>query len=461
MFFDLSSPRRLHVVGAGGGGMSAITQALAEMGHRVSGSDLHQSEVLDRLKRAGVTISIGHHAAHVEGCDAVTSSTAVPAHVAELTAARESSVEVLNRAQMLAAICHQARSIGIAGTHGKTTTASMVTEILDAAGWEPGFVIGAAVAKYRTNGRWTGSDWFVVEADESDRTHLALPLFAAVLTNIDVDHLDTYGSLEGIEHSFASYLSQVPGPKVVGGDDERARRVGRAHGAVLYGTSPDLDVRAVNIVSGAGSMTFDIERDGARLTTVELPLRGLYNVLNATGALTLAMELGIDPDLAADALSRFGGVARRFDIRGRHGGATFVDDYAHLGAEIKSVLGGARESADNWKRIVAVFQPNRYHRIAAIADDYADAFEAADLVVITDIYSSGTTPIPGVTGELIVKAIQAAHPDADVRWIPDRSDLIEFAAAELGEDEVCISMGCGDIETFPDEVVASRREVSM
>ena len=453
---DLSAPRRLHVIGAAGPGMSAIALALAQMGHDVSGVDIRERQVLDRLRAAGVTVHIGHDRGHVAGCDAVTASTAISPTLNELDEARRLGVATLSRAGMLASMCAQAKSVAVAGTHGKTTTSSMLMLILAEAGLRPSFVIGGDVNDMGTGAQWTGGEWFVVEADESDGTHLELPLHGTILTNIDVDHLDHYGSIEGIEAAFDRYLAQVPGPKVVCVDDERTAGVAAHHDAVTYGLRDGAEIRAVAVAPTGGSFRFDIERHGEHLASVHLPLRGEHNVANATGAFAMALELGVAPDVAADALGRFGGVARRFDVRGRDGGATFVDDYAHLPTEIDAVLRAARDSGDGWRRVVAVFQPNRYNRMAEMWPSYADAFEAADVVVLTDIYPSGTQPIPGVTGKLVVNAVLDAHPTARVVWLPRRDELVDYLVRHVRDGDVCVSMGCGDIASLPDEVLAAR-----
>lgn len=458
---DLARPRRLHVVGVGGPGMSAIAIVLAEMGHLVSGSDIRERPVLDRLRAAGVTVHIGHQRAHVAGCDAVTYSTAVPERNVELDQARLDGIPVMRRAGMLAAVCAQAKALAVAGTHGKTTTTSMLMLILAQAQRRPSFVIGGDVTDMGTGAQWTGGDWLVVEADESDGTHLELPIHGTILTNVEADHLDHYGSFAAIEDGFSRYLQQVAGPRVLCADDPVCRRLAsELPGAVTYGTSDSAMVRAVDVRANEGSFRFHVERDGRRLGAIDLPLRGMHNVRNATGALALALEVGISFDDAASALARFGGVARRFDIRGSSGGATLVDDYAHLPSEIAAVLAAARGSGDGWKRVVAVFQPNRFNRMELLWPEYADAFVDADLVVLTDIYASGTTPIPGVTGKLVVDAVLDRHPSARVVWLPRRSDLVEFVARELRDGDVCISMGCGDIASFPAEVLERRAELA-
>lgn len=463
---DLSIPGRYHVVGVGGPGMSAIAIVLAEMRHLVSGSDLRELPVLARLEVAGVTVNVGHDRAVVHGVDAVTVSTAVPEHNIELDEARQRGIPVLRRAGMLASICAQARSLGVAGTHGKTTTTSMLAMVLSEAGWQPSFVVGGDVTDLGTGAHWSGGEWLVVEADESDGTHLELPLHGTILTNVEVDHLDHYGSFEEIVGSFDQYLSQVPGPKVLCADDPVCVKLAGKHGAITYGLSPDADVRASGVVAGAGANRFTIERRGPDGTheavgVVDLPLRGMHNVANATAVVAMALEIGVPFDAIADALARFGGVARRFDVRGVDGGATLVDDYAHLPAEIDAVLRAARDSGDGWRRVVAVFQPNRFNRMSVLSPEYRDAFVRADLVVITDIYPSGTTPIPGVTGKLVVNAVCDAHPDQRVVWLPHRSDLVTFLTGELRDGDVCISMGCGDVASLPDEVLESRRRRSV
>lgn len=471
---DLSRPGRYHVVGVGGPGMSAIGLVLAEMGHRVSGSDLRHLPVLDRLRAAGVDVHVGHRRELVHGVDAVTASSAIPERNIELDEARVRSVPTLRRSAMLAAICARARSIGVAGTHGKTTTTSMLSLALVEAGLRPSFIVGGDVTDVGTGAHWSGEEVLVVEVDESDGTHLALPLAGTILTNVDVDHLDHFGTIEALEASFATYLSGIDGPRVVCFDDPAAARLGALEGVVGYGAveaddaddphwshGPSLWARDLTAHRGVSRFTVHQrtgpEADPVVLGEVELPLRGVHNVRNACAVIAMALALGVPFDPVVTALGRFGGVARRFDVRGHDGGATFVDDYAHLPAEIDAVLRAARSSGDEWQRVIAVFQPNRYHRMAVMSPAYADAFAAADLVVLTDIYASGTTPIPGVTGKLVVDAVCEAHPEQRVVWIPRRADLVEYLAREVRSGDLCISMGCGDVADLPTEVLERRR----
>jgi UDP-N-acetylmuramate--alanine ligase len=458
---DLSNPARYHVVGVGGPGMSAIAIVLAEMGHDVTGSDIRERAVLDRVRAAGVRVQVGHDRALVRDRDAITYSTAIPDRNVELDEARKVGVTSLHRSGMLASICAQAKSLGVAGTHGKTTTTSMLMLILAEAGLHPSFVVGGEVTDMGTGAQWTGGEWFVVEADESDGTHLELPLHGTILTNVEIDHLDHYGTYEAIIEGFDRYLGQIDGPKVLCIDDPRCAAMAVAHGGITYGTGEGAHFRAVDIRAEHGSFTFDVVHDGITLGAVRLPLRGVHNVRNATGALAMAMSVGVSFEHAAAALARFGGVARRFDVRAVDGGATLVDDYAHLPSEIAAVLAAARRSGDGWRRVVAVFQPNRYNRMAAMWPEYRNAFVDADLVVLTDIFSSGTTPIPGVSGKLVVNAVLDAHPDTQLAWMPRRDDLIDFLARRLRDGDVCISMGCGDIATLPLEVQARRAEIRV
>jgi UDP-N-acetylmuramate--alanine ligase len=457
---DLRTPGRYHVVGVGGPGMSAIALVLAGMGHTVSGSDLRETPVLERLRAAGVMINVGHRRDAVHGVDAVTASTAVPPANTELDEARRLGIPVLRRAGMLASICACARSVGVAGTHGKTTTTSMLAMILTEAGQQPSFLVGGDVNDVGTGAHWTGHDVLVVEADESDGTFLELPLCATVLTNVEVDHLDHYGRPEAIMAAFDEYLDGVPGPSVVCADDPVAARLAGLYGAVTYGTDDGADFRAVDIRADHGALSFAVEHDGERLGAVRLPLRGVHMARNATGAIAMAHLLGAPFDAAATALARFGGVARRFDFRGEHDGITFVDDYAHLPSEIAAVLEAAATSGDGWHRIVAVFQPNRYSRMEVLSPDYRDAFTRADVTVITDVYPSGEAPRPGVTGKLVVNAVLDAHPWQRVAWVPKRGELIDYLATELRPGDVCISMGCGDVASLPSEVLARLAELA-
>lgn len=471
--FDLSEPRRIHVVGVGGPGMSAVATVLAEMGHDVSGSDVKQSEIIQRLRNLKIKINIGHDCAAVTGCDAVTGSPAISASNIEYSQARESQIRVLTRAEILSAICTMAKSIGVAGTHGKTTTSSMLTAILIEAKLNPNYLIGGDVIDFGRGAHWSGSELFVVEADESDSTHIQLPLKGAVLTNIDIDHLDNFQTFAAIGESFAEFIQKISGPKVLCIDDPICSEIATKYGAITYSASQDIvdhdgadsspraDFFADNILFYSGSARFTVSKNKIAeglseievLGDVTIPLRGIHNVRNAMGALVMSMQLGASFSDAVTALAKFGGVARRFEHHGTHRGITFVDDYAHLPNEISSVLAGARDASDSWSRIVAVFQPNRFNRMSLISDLYANAFVGADLIVVTDIYASGTTQIAGVTGQLVVDAILRANPRANVEYKATREQLIDFLDGQLKSGDLCISMGCGDISSLPSELI--------
>ncbi len=465
---SLDVRRRLHVVGIGGPGMSALARALHGAGHVVSGSDVRESDVVAALRAEGIEVHVGHRASFVDGCDAVCASSGVPGDNIEMAAARERGIPALSRAEMLAALCACAPTIAIAGTHGKTSTTALLAVMLGGETGGCGFVVGGDAPDLHTNGAWSASGPFVVEADESDGTHEYLPVWAAVVTNVDVDHLDHFGSTEAIAESFGRFARKVKGPVVLCADDpaldalaDQMRNEDR--GLLTYGSIANADVRIENVEQGPSHLTFDLVPGsraqrlfgGRSRVAARLRAQGAHYVSNATAALILALEHGAGIDACLAAMESFRGVGRRFDVRGSIGedGAVLVDDYAHLPTEIAAVLRSTRSGAYAGRRLVAVFQPNRFHRMAAMSDQYRDAFTAADVVFVTDIYASGTTPIPGVTGELVVDAVRAAHPAADVRWCPSRRDLVTAVTDELGPADVCVSFGCGDIETFPDEVL--------
>ena len=451
---DLSEPRSVHVVGVGGAGMSAIATVLAAMGHRVSGSDLRASPGVDRLRAAGVAVAVGHDAAHVPGgLDALTRSTAVGDDNPEVQAARAAGVDVLSRADVLAAICAARRTIAVAGTHGKTTTSSMLALALRAAGLAPSFIIGGDVNELGTGAVWDRGDWFVVEADESDGTFLELPRAAAIVTNVEPDHLEHYGGWPQLQAAFEQFAGDTPGPVLCCADDDGAVALAASTpGSLTYGEHDASDYRMAGLDRHRGGVGFDLVRGGAVLARVELPVPGLHNARNAAGALALAVEIGADPLAAAGALSRFGGVARRFEPRGEVRGVTLVDDYAHLPTEVAAALTAARDG--DWRRVVAVFQPHRYSRTASLWQDFADAFVDADLLVVTDVYAAGEEPRPGISGKLVVDAVLDAHPRTRVAWLPHRADLLAFLPRELQAGDLCLTLGAGDLTTLPDELAA-------
>ncbi len=446
---DLSAPRRIHIVGIGGAGMSAIALLLARMGNDVSGSDIKDSSVLARLEAAGVAVRRGNHADNVPAfADAVVYSTAVPLSNPELVAARERGLTVLHRSAALAAIAATRRTIAVAGSHGKTTTSSMLALILRAAGWDPSFVIGADVNEVGANAAHGAGEWLVVEADESDGTFLHLPAEAAIVTSLEPDHLDHYGDFDALVRAFDEFVDAVPGPIVASADDAGSRAIAGARPRVrTYGAHADAHYRVHEYRTAADGCTFILVADGVELGELAVPL-GVKAATNAAGATALALEIGVGFPDAARALRGFAGVARRFQFRGTRDGITFVDDYAHLPGEVAAAIATARETG--WKRVVVVFQPHRYSRTRALGHDFADAFAGADVVVVTDVYAAGERPIPGVSGRLVATAVTTRHPDLDVHYVPSMADLADLPARFAGAGDLVLTLGAGDLTTMPD-----------
>jgi UDP-N-acetylmuramate--alanine ligase len=451
MGIDLRAPVSVHVVGVGGAGMGAIATVLAAMGHRVSGSDLRDSPGLERLRAQGVTVHIGHDADHVGDVDALAVSTAIPPTNPEVRAAGERGIEVLRRAEILTAIAATRRTIAVSGTHGKTTTSSMLALVLVEAGLHPSFIVGGELNEIGSGAVWADGEWFVVEADESDGTFVEIGADIAVVTSVEADHLDYYGDLHGVEEAFDRFLAEAPGPNLVCADDPGAARLGRVHGALTYGTDPSADYVIVDPTTGRHGGSFSIGHGGKVLGRVDLPVPGLHNIRNAVAAIVTGLQVGASFEAGQAALARYAGVARRFQFRGEAAGVTVVDDYAHNPGKVRAVLAAAR--GGGWSRVVAVFQPHRYSRTADLQGEFGDAFVDADVVVITDVYGAGEQPRPGVTGKLLVNAVLDAHPRTRVVWLPRREDLVPFLRTELRPGDLCLTLGAGDITSLPDELL--------
>lgn len=433
--------------------MSAIADVLARMGHTVSGSDLKPSANLERLSGLGVRVHVGHDSSLVDNVDAVAISTAVPGRDPEVRAAREAGTAVLSRAEVLTAIVATRQAIAVAGTHGKTTTSSMLALILVEAGLHPSFIVGGELNEIGTGAAWDVGEWLVVEADESDGTFLQLGAEAAIVTSVEPDHLEHYGGVQGMVEAFERFLAQTPSAKVVCADDPLANRLGRAHGAVTYGTAGDADYRMVDLQSGRDGTSFTLRRDaqGSSVGDVHLPVPGQHNARNAAGAAVMALEIGVPFEPIARALSHYGGVARRFQFRGESNGVTFVDDYAHLPTEVRAALATAKDGG--WRRVVCVFQPHRYSRTQALAPDFADAFVDADQLVVTDVYPAGEAPRPGITGKLIVNAVLDAHPMSRVAYFPRREQLVAYLRRSLKPGDLCLALSAGDLTAVTQELL--------
>jgi UDP-N-acetylmuramate--alanine ligase len=430
--------------------MSAIASVLAAMGHTVTGSDLKGSPALDRLAVSGVTVQVGHDAAHVGAAEVLAVSSAIPATNPEVAEARRRGVPVFTRAEVLASIAACRRCVAVSGTHGKTTTTSMLALILVEAGLRPSFLIGGDVNEIGTNAVWDGGAWLVIEADESDGTFLHLDPEIAVVTNVEADHLDHYGDFHGLVEAFDRFLADRPGGAVVGADDPVAARLGVAHGADLVGTDAGASFRIEAIEAGADGVSFGLRHRGEVLGRLALPVGGANIARNAAVAVAAAIRVGAPFDAARRALARFAGVARRFESRGESQGVRFVDDYAHLPTEVAAVIEAARATAP--RRLVVVFQPHRYSRIAALGQDFADAFTGADTVVVTDIFAAGEAPLPGVTGRVVADAVARAHPSLEVAYVPGRAELRSHVAAMLAPGDLCLTLGAGDLTSLPDEL---------
>ncbi len=450
MTIELTGRRRIHLVGIGGAGMSAIATVLVQMGHAVSGSDLKDSPTLDRLRGLGVRVAIGHAAANVEGADDVGISTAVAPGNVEVAAAGRLGIPVHPRAELLAAICATRRTLAVSGTHGKTTTSSMLALVLVEAGLRPSFIIGGEVNEIGTNAALGEGEWLVVEADESDGTFLELPAEIALVTSIEADHLEHYGSLGALEEAFASFLAGAA-TGVVCIDDPRVRALA-PEAAESYGFSDGARYRISDFSAGRAEIAFSVRGPEGDLGRFTLPVPGAHNARNATGALVAALGAGAAPDDARRALARFAGVARRFQFRGEQDGITFVDDYAHLPTEVAATLAAARDGG--WERLVCVFQPHRYSRIETIGGEFRDAFVGADLLVLTAIYGAGETPRPGVSSRLLLDAVLDAHPESVVAYLPDRADLLAYLRRTLRPGDCCLTLSAGDLTSLPDELLA-------
>jgi UDP-N-acetylmuramate--alanine ligase len=450
---DLSAgPRRIHLVGIGGAGMSAIATVLAEMGHRVSGSDAAPSATLDRLAAAGIRTTVGHSASNIRPpLDFVAVSTAVPPTNPEVLEAVRLAIPVLRRAEVLAAICSGRDTVAVAGTHGKTTTSSLLAEVLTATGRDPGFIIGAEVRSLGRAARWgTGAD-FVVEADESDGSAFELPRTSAIVTNVEPDHLEHHGGFEQLRDAFDRFVTETDGVVVACADDPVAADLAARHRGAqpirTYGLDPGADYRIVDLETVRSGVSWRIVRDGVPLAQAAMSLPGVHNATNATAAVALASELGVDPVEAAAALGNDSGVARRFELRGEARGVTFVDDYAHLPTEVAAALAAA--AGGGWDRVVAVFQPHRYSRTEALWRSFADAFGDADVLVVTGIYPAGEPPRAGVTGELVLQAVVDAHPGRPSLYVEDLDELAELLEAMLRPGDLCLTLGAGDLTTIP------------
>ncbi len=434
--------------------MSAIATVLSRMGHHVTGSDLKESHSLTRLRLLGVEARVPHDPDHVdEGIDAVIVSTAIPPSNPEVRAAQSRGVPVLRRADALAALVATRRTIAVAGSHGKTTTSSMLALVLRAAGWRPSFIIGGELNEVGTNAAFDAGEWLVVEADESDGTFLELAPESGIVTNVEPDHIDHYGSFEQLVDGFAGFVDGLEGVRVLCADDPVAAHLSaRVEGVITYGWAEGAHYRVSAYEGRRDGSRFVLLCGGTEVGTIELPVPGRHNALNATGAAALALELGVPFGAVTDALRGFGGVARRFQFRGEVEGVTIVDDYAHLPGEVSAMVRAAREGG--WPRVLVVFQPHRYSRTARLWREFAHSFADADGLVLTDVYPAGESPRPGVSGRLVLRAVLDAHPDLPVAYLPRRADVVRHGLDRARPGDLVLTLGAGDLTTVSDEWLA-------
>ncbi len=442
----------IHFVGIGGIGMSGIAEVMHNLGYQVQGSDIAESASVERLRGRGIKVAIGHEAGNLGDAVVIVTSTAVKRDNPEVASALERRIPVVRRAEMLAELMRLKRTVAVAGTHGKTTTTSMVATLLDAGGIDPTVINGGIIESYGSNARLGDSEWMVVEADESDGSFLRLDATIAVVTNIDPEHLDHYGSFEGVKEAFVQFIENVPfyGAAVLCIDHPEVQNViakVRDRRVITYGFSPHADVRAENIVAEGGSTRFDAvqrDRDGRerRIAGIVLPMPGRHNVQNALAATAVAVEMGCSDDTIREGFARFGGVRRRFTLVGEVEGVRVIDDYAHHPVEIRAVLSAAREAAAG--RVIAVVQPHRYTRLRDLMAEFQSAFADADMVYAAPVYAAGEDPIEGVDSGALVDGMKARG-QLHSEEIDGPDALAHVLAHEVRSGDLVVCLGAGDI----------------
>ena len=457
-----SSLSNIHIIGIGGAGMSAIATVLSNMGKKITGSDLKQSQVTERLESTGISIHIPHSANCISPeIDLVVRSTAISDDNEEVLRAKEMGIEVVARASMLAAICQHERSIGIAGSHGKTTTTSMVTAIARTAGMKPSFMIGGDVNEIGTNAGFNSGSLMIVEADESDRTFLSLPLVGAIVTNVENDHLESYNnSFEELKDSFYDFVVGINGPVVVCVDENNAREIAARASLVrevITVGEQDADWTYKIVSTERGGISAEVFYQGEPRTKIELAVPGAHNIRNAMCAYALMSAIEIDDSTCSKGLSSFGGVARRFQFRGETRGITFVDDYAHLPSEISATLAAAKDGKFN--KVIAVFQPHRYSRTQSLYKEFANSLLPCDIIGICEVYSAGEQSRPGVSGALICEEIKNLGHE-NVEFLRHIDDVIVFIDKYAGPGDIVLTLGAGDVTMYSDVIQNALREIS-
>lgn len=451
--------RDVHFVGVGGVGMSGIAEILLALGFRVSGSDLKESGTTERLRKLGARISIGHSAEHLEKADAVVVSSAVPTENPEIRAAVERLIPVIPRAEMLAELMRMQTSIAVAGMHGKTTTTSMIASILSTAGLDPTVVIGGKLDSLGGGARLGAGDLLVAEADESDRSFLKLYPTIALITNMDMEHLDCYSSMEEIRETFLEFINRIPfyGFAVVCLDDPQVQKIIPLikKRFITYGLSSQAMIRGLKPQFEGGVSRFSVFKEDRLLGEIRLPMPGVHNVIDSLAAVAVADVFDVPFDRIKEALDSFPGVQRRFTLRGRAAGVAVIDDYGHHPAEIKAVLAAARQIAT--RKVAVVFQPHRYSRTKLLFEDFLTAFHDADLLYVMDVYPASEKPIEGVSGKALCAGIRSrGHKTA--RFLGDRTAIPAEVVEDLEPGDMIITLGAGDVTRLGPEIVEELRK---
>jgi UDP-N-acetylmuramate--alanine ligase len=456
----------IHFVGIGGIGMSGIAEVLLNLGYSVQGSDASDNYNLDRLRKNGARVSVGHKAENVDGAEVVVVSTAIKRDNPELMAARERRIPVVRRAEMLAELMRLKSCVAIAGTHGKTTTTTMVATLLDAGGLDPTVINGGIINAYGSNARLGAGDWMVVEADESDGTFLKLPTEVAIVTNVDPEHLDHFKTFEAVQDAFRNFVENLPfyGFAVMCIDHPVVQNlVGKIEDRriITYGENPQADVRFLDLTPMGGGSKFKVafrDRKTGRVHEIAdlmLPMPGRHNASNATAAIAVARELGVSDEAIRKAIAGFGGVKRRFTKTGEWNGVTVIDDYGHHPVEIAAVLKAARESSNG--KVVAVVQPHRYTRLQSLFEEFCTCFNDADAVIVADVYAAGETPIDGIDRDHFVAGLRARG-HREVIPLPAAADLAGIVKGVAKSGDLVVCLGAGNITQWayalPDELKA-------
>ncbi len=463
MSSQMGSIHRVHFVGIGGVGMGGIAEVLINLGYAVQGSDVKQNPITERLASLGAKIFIGHDSGHIATADVVVVSSAIAPDNPEIVKATRQRIPVIQRAEMLAELMRFRSGIAVAGTHGKTTSTSLIASMLAEGGLDPTFVIGGRLASGNANAQLGEGEYLVAEADESDASFLHLQPVIAIVTNIDADHLESYeGDFGRLKQGFADFLHNLPfyGLAVICNDDLNARtlipEVGRR--ALTYGVSDGSDIRAEEVKSAGLASSFIIHREGHEPLEVKLNLPGFHNILNSLAAVSVATELGVSDEAIKKALLEFSGIDRRFQVLGtvttRNGLVTFVDDYAHHPTEIAATIEAARESWPG-NRLVVAFQPHRYTRTHALIDDFSEVLSGADVLLLTDIYSAGEEPITGADGRALARAVRSRGLVEPV-FVEDLKELPNVLEGVIEADDVVLMLGAGNIgalaKCLPDQL---------